>query len=576
MPFFTSLGALLGGATEEAGKIHQERYQQEQSDRQFAFNTLTHIMDDPAIGNPQVKEEALQELHGRMLQTMFPDNYSHKPGKLGKLVDQFVGMQRPQGPMGPMSTSGAGGPQQFGVGTGNAKGQVGMLPPPPQGMDQSQVAGSGGMLQGLQPPQQVFGPQDITASGFMSPTASMQVAAEKQAQLDQVKFQRDYATKLATWKWLEQNDPLIAKMSPEEKNLEHARFMYNMVTPVSYLRNEQASGTNISFEEAQQMAQQFGLQLPQGADANKRFTYYHDLTGKPTSLQFATPLAPIQTGTQADPNSPTGFSRGFSSRDNPGQISGNYSVPPPYGQQPRTSISQHVETLADGTVIKFPLTSVSGPSAQIQQMWKQQPSSIGFDPTQAASKDNLPPGAEVVGSKNVPDFIPKLDGQRQAMLNTMELVENFRSKISKIDSLIDTGKLYLGLDPNSPAGFAANQLLPWSKDEADTVAEMLSLGEHINTLRGPLGATGFRGAEAFAALQAQRGNLLANPAISTALLDNTQKALAGQIASENKSLLPAGRSFPEYYKPIIMQMYKRVYGPAARQKLIDDGYYKEQ
>lgn len=203
MPFTTALGALLGGATEEAGKIHQERYQQEQADRKFTMDMITGLVDNPAVPNT-IREEAWQEAHGRILSTMFPDQFNHKPGKLGKLVDQFVGMQNPRGPMSPMTTVGAGGPQQFGTGTGNAKGQLGTLPPPQQAMPkdlssgqmsdgspmppaQQPAAGSGGMLSGLQPPAQALG--TTTASGFMDPYAQARLSAYHEAQVDEAKHQ---------------------------------------------------------------------------------------------------------------------------------------------------------------------------------------------------------------------------------------------------------------------------------------------------------------------------------------------------------------------------------------------------
>src|ERR1051326_3957585 len=313
MAFSTSLGALLGGATEEAGKIHQERYLQEQADRKFTFDTLTHILDDQNIGNPQVKEEALQELHGRLMQTMFPDQFTHKPGKLGKLVDQFVGMQRPQGPMGPMMTMGAGGNMpQPGVGTGNARQQVGTsLPPPPQGAQPS-VAGSSGVppqgqstLGSMLPPSQMFGPEDITASGIMSPAAGAYKKAYDQAQMDKVKFQQDYQTKLETWKWLEANDPILQKMSPEEKNLEHARFMYNMTTPVSYLKGEEAKD-QITYGQMADEAAANGLPLPPGAKPGMAFRRVQNL-GHTIRYETAEPLAPIKTGVITDPTSSTGY-----------------------------------------------------------------------------------------------------------------------------------------------------------------------------------------------------------------------------------------------------------------------------
>lgn len=209
MSALTGLGALLGGITSEAAQVHKERFEQDQANKKMAFDTLTHLIDDPNIGNPAVKEEALQELQSRWMAQLHPDNYSHKPGKLGKLVDEFIGMQSPaKGPLGPLMSGGTQQPSQPGVGSGNSTPtQLGAsqptqgspLPPPPQGMAQPQPDMQGSAQQPQAQPQ-AGGPQpppwlqmsqgDTTPSGFLSPQGQLKLAGMKKWQDSQLQAEQ--------------------------------------------------------------------------------------------------------------------------------------------------------------------------------------------------------------------------------------------------------------------------------------------------------------------------------------------------------------------------------------------------
>jgi len=126
----------------------------------------------------------------------------------------------------------------------------------------------------------------------------------------------------------------------------------------------------------------------------------------------------------------------------------------------------------------------------------------------------------------------------QQLKNTQQLgqydlamgrVQNVRNHLDLLNGLIDAGKLNLQMDPNQGILMATiNRNVPMTKEEEEFIGDFQTMREDINLLRGPMGATGFRGPEAFAALQSQRGQLLARPGITAHVLDNTLNALKVQ------------------------------------------------
>ncbi len=107
-------------------------------------------------------------------------------------------------------------------------------------------------------------------------------------------------------------------------------------------------------------------------------------------------------------------------------------------------------------------------------------------------------------------------------------IKNVMDNLHLLDSVIDSGKLSLEMNTDGVLKAIVNRSLPLTPAEAEMVGNMQTLTEDINLLRGPMGATGFRGPEAFSALQAQRGQLLAKPEITRVVLANTLQAMQKQ------------------------------------------------
>ena len=118
-------------------------------------------------------------------------------------------------------------------------------------------------------------------------------------------------------------------------------------------------------------------------------------------------------------------------------------------------------------------------------------------------------------------------------------VQNVMKNLHLLDSLIDAEKLNLQMDTNGVLKAVVNRNIKLTPAEANFVGDFKTLTEDINLLRGPMGATGFRGPEAFAALQAQKGNLLQNPDVTKRVLSNTLAAMQAQRDPIYNALHPA-------------------------------------
>lgn len=135
-----------------------------------------------------------------------------------------------------------------------------------------------------------------------------------------------------------------------------------------------------------------------------------------------------------------------------------------------------------------------------------------------------------VGGKSLtPGQRITFDQKAQAFDATIQLATSVKNKLDLLGSLLTAKKIDLQLDPSQGLVKAfINRNVPLTKEEAGLAANFANLLEHINTLRIPLGAAGFRGHEAFSALQMQAGRPMANPQVTRAILENTIKTLEGQ------------------------------------------------
>lgn len=109
--------------------------------------------------------------------------------------------------------------------------------------------------------------------------------------------------------------------------------------------------------------------------------------------------------------------------------------------------------------------------------------------------------------------------------SAIDLIDDIMANKKVLDSALAAGKIAISSDPegNGILSRAANL----NAQEARVAGDFQQLIEHANLLRGPLGATGFRGQEAWGALQAQRGKPLADPRITAQVMTGMRSRLVG-------------------------------------------------
>lgn len=160
----------------------------------------------------------------------------------------------------------------------------------------------------------------------------------------------------------------------------------------------------------------------------------------------------------------------------------------------------------------------------------------------------------VVGGRSLtPEQMLNNTNKSQAFSNMIARMTNVLEKAPMLENLITAGKIALAVDPKSPTKLLLSRYSEMTPDEAGVAGDYLSLGEDINLLRGVFQATGFRGPEAFATQQAQRGPLLGDPKVFNKVLTNSLKASIDQLKGINQQLTRAGQ--PVELTPAIMKAY---------------------
>jgi len=238
-----------------------------------------------------------------------------------------------------------------------------------------------------------------------------------------------------------------------------------------------------------------------------------------------------------DPNSKTGFSRVVF--DTQGQeISRVTGATPPGQFVPKVTKSEKE------TVVDF---------GDHKEIWPVGTETVtqgvipGQDPkgnATPAPTSNLPhpliPGPSVPPARNIGEktLTPNQEMTSEQKLGQYQLAKDRAQMVIQnapmLASLIESGKLELELDTDGFLKAIVNRSMPMNAREAQLASDFITLSEDINVLRGPLGATGFRGPEAFQRLQAQKGQLLARPEITVGVLQNTIQALNRQIGPIQK------------------------------------------
>lgn len=213
-----------------------------------------------------------------------------------------------------------------------------------------------------------------------------------------------------------------------------------------------------------------------------------------------------------------------SSRDVPGgTVSAAQVMAPGQTASPAQGVAQPATQPA--------VPSGAGPASPLPS-----PQSLGVLPAKPPAMPVGAPGASsvargngrVIGHKSLsPEDQAKNTQNMGQVSNTIDIVNQVNSRVPLLANLIDAGKITLQTHDGLIQAII-NRNVNLSPEEAKLAGDMQTLAEDINLLRGPLGATGFRGAEAFAALQAQAGSLMKRPEVMQRTLANTLRALQTQ------------------------------------------------
>jgi len=271
-----------------------------------------------------------------------------------------------------------------------------------------------------------------------------------------------------------------------------------------------------------------------------------------------------QAKVMPDPGSSTGFSMVWFDRAGQ-EVSRKPGATPPPGLFPTSTSTTGVRMVPqpDGSIAAVPVTTQSTRTPQVPGMAPpiappsgtsapgSAPRGTGVVPRAGAGPGPGPgPAGRVVGGRPLPEATKeKMDSQLQAIDNTMGLLQRVQQNSAVLNSLVSAGKIQLATSPEGVAQVISRGM-PLNDKEAQMAADMQSLAEHINTLRGPLGATGFRGHEAFGALQSQRGQLLQNPKVTAAILNNTLTSLNQQKVAIQRSFQQHGLEVPPPVAPL--------------------------
>lgn len=152
----------------------------------------------------------------------------------------------------------------------------------------------------------------------------------------------------------------------------------------------------------------------------------------------------------------------------------------------------------------------------------------------------LPPGTRVIGFKGLSELQRyKLEQNLNSVDTTVGLVDDILAKKDVFNSLWSSGKVALAVNPNTlwHTFSRATDLTP---EETEVAVKWQQMQEHINILREPLMAAGFRGQEAWGALQALHGQVMADPKVTVGVLQDVRKLMTKIGDTNRKYLTGAG------------------------------------
>jgi len=151
-----------------------------------------------------------------------------------------------------------------------------------------------------------------------------------------------------------------------------------------------------------------------------------------------------------------------------------------------------------------------------------------------------PQGFQVIAKKGLtPLQVSNMAVDIDTMDQAIARFEGIRDRLPMVKDLFTAGKLQLNMNPASNAAVdLIKRALPMTEAESMLAADFISAMEDINKIRQPLGATGFRGEEAFAAMINQVGKPLGDPRVGKFVIQNTIEVAKAINNAKKRTLNP--------------------------------------
>ncbi len=581
------IGALLGGAAEEAQNMRKERLDQENANFKFAHDTYQHLIDNENAP-PDIRNQAQQaQLDALMQHLGYATKGPTSKNPIKSMVEKMVGSQ-------PNTYN----IPQFGVGSGNAKTQLGGIGPAPTNpQSPDQPSGPPTMDQGGSSDQGAGVPNAPTKF-FYNPDEVNSMNAKKLASDETAKInakiaaweeyakspdmqelkktnraQYDLERKQAIWgSSIAAGASLEAKANPAlATSAKDARKVYGDTVPAGFEDGDTIAPVMQNGKVVDWVLSKKGNTKSAGITSVAQLLLHPDMTPdlRDKLLKVTDGLDPATV--YVNPHV-----------DADGKFTGTFaSVVAPRAQQDTENVQDQIRYLPrpDGSFdeIHFQTRTkhnvVPPVPSNIGQSGTPPPSPAPPNASAALTAQPAPQVSGTTTNQVLPPMTKPLDvkeaasahAQRGQLILLTKRLDNVYRHAAMFDDMINAGKYELSLSQSGIPKLAARGI-NLTDEEKDVLGDFNNLSEQINGLRGPTGATGFRSEAAYTTLQGMKGNLLGNPQILRRTLQNTLEDALVQIGSHTQALnhtapdIRKDFGFPESSMTDIAHAYIDVYG----------------
>lgn len=514
--FSNILGHVAEGYTQAAQVDKQRQFEQEMDTRRQAGDFLQKLaMDETA--HPETRNAALAEW-SRIHSLDAGKKYKLDPHKAGLIQPGRTQSMTTPGLSAPAPPPGGSPQPSFTEGAAGQAPQMSM-PAPPPGLSQAMTGAGAGAVETSGQPGAFMSPQDVTA--MMASRAGQVAGAQAQQEMGSSIYTQPVPGGPLTAQPINKGGAAIGPGIP------------NAVSPYQLQGRGLRPATYVDPADNQVKIGTHNLLTGQVFDQNNQIV--------PNAVPFEPSLLNKQASSSQSMDAAGGIHTSRTSGPSagaPGTGKGSGSAAQPANG--KTAGSPHVTSSA--------VTS-----------WQDDSSPVGLAAKRWATQGQAPKGGAMAERQVLsymkqhgmepalpvpPALQQKIQESFVARNSAIGLIDDVMKNSHVLDSLLSAGKIQTAINPSTGAALVT-RAAGLSDKEAKVAGDFQQLVEHANLLRGPLGATGFRGHEAWQALQSQRGNLMSDPRITRQVLSGMRDRLVGLNSADKMVITGQGMTPPE-------------------------------